>query len=77
MKAYIKFPYKPGHFADLVDIIPSGKNLTEEQHKRYYAGDSKVKLTSTIPTRLVFRRDNGDYIVMPDIPRNRRFWRIE
>lgn len=77
MKVFIKFPDREGYYAELVDIIRQNEKLTHEQWWKYYAADSKVKLTAVENTRLVFKRESGGYTIIPDIPKNRNFWHIQ
>lgn len=75
MKAYIKFPNKEGYFAELVDIIRKDRKLTHEQWWKYYTADPIVKLTAVKHSRLVFKKPDGGYVIIPDIPRNNSYWR--
>lgn len=77
MIVFIKFPGRIGQYAELVDIIQARKKLTHEQWWKYYTADAKVKLSATLSTRLVFKKDSGGYVIIPDIPKNRSYWQIQ
>jgi len=62
--------------ATLVDIIVCGEPLDMARALKYYGDFDGPKVARKLQryTRLVFKRDSGGYVVVPEIPRNRGYW---
>lgn len=77
MRAFIRFPNKEGSWAKLMDILPRGIRPDRELVLKYYGKDASIGAFRAVDnTRMIFRRTgHKTYVVLPDIPQNKQFWR--
>ena len=60
---------------DLAGVIRAGKTPHPKLVERVYGDDAPKKVYHAAPhDRLLFRRSEGDYIIVPDVARNRDLW---
>lgn len=80
MRCLIRLRGRAPFVAELHDILPAG--LVPDPHAvaRYYSPEGGMRLGSifyaTSVTRLVFRKNDGGYLVIPDTPASAGTWEI-
>jgi hypothetical protein len=76
MRCELTFLGRPTEEVTLVDILQAW-NTPDPLLVRLYYGDNHPRSATRWSkyTRLIFQRDDGAYVVVPDIPLNKVLWR--
>lgn len=75
--AIITLPNRPSQNATLVAKFEKGKVPDRSEVKKFY-GDNAPKSAygPTSSDRLVFKRENGSYVIIPDTRQNIYLWKL-
>ena len=62
----------------LIATLPAGEEAPPARIREYYGADAPKDVYRPLSVaRLIFQAGDGRFIVVPDVPRNKRSWKLK
>lgn len=75
MRVRIRLPQRPAFDAELIATFPANERPAPIWVRLYYGeGAPPGAFKAVRHARLIFRKENGGYVVMPDTMANKQYW---